>query len=154
MSFRPLLTPKTRLLTFTPRIDSVIHTFSSNTFAIADKILQGYPRRRTAHTFAFSKCPKTGHRNSLHATYHAPTRVYRGLSFLCVVFGFQWSGRVWFVLTVLALVVLGSLRRSFSMILVAPPYLFLCIFPSLFPFGDLPKRHMWGVFEISSIGFY
>jgi hypothetical protein len=36
---------------------------------------------------------------------------------------------------------------------VAPPYLFLCIFPSLFPFGDLPKRHMWGVFHISSIGF-
>jgi hypothetical protein len=25
---------------------------------------------------------------------------------------------------------------------------------SLFPFGDLPKRHMWGVFEIFSIGFY
>ena len=42
------------------------------------------------YTFPFSRCHQTGHRNSLHATYHAPTRVYRGLSFLCVVFGFQW----------------------------------------------------------------
>ena len=147
-SFRPLLTPKTRrLMTFTPRIDSVIHTFSSNIFVIADKIPQGYPRRRTAHTFPFSRSLETGHRNSLHATYHALTRVFRGLSFLCVVFGFQWLGRVCFVLLVLALDVLGSLRRSFSMILVAPPYLFLCIY-------IMPKRHMWGVFEISSIGFY
>jgi len=32
-------------------------------------------------------------------------------------------------------------------------YLFLCIFPSLFPFGDLPRRHMWGIFHISYIGF-
>jgi hypothetical protein len=47
---------------------SVIHTFSSNIFAIADKILQGHPRRRTAYTFPFSRCHKTGHRNSLHAT--------------------------------------------------------------------------------------
>jgi hypothetical protein len=46
---------------------SVIHTFSSNIFAITDKILQGYPRRRTAYTFPFSRCHKTGHRNSLHA---------------------------------------------------------------------------------------
>ena len=80
-SSRPLLTPKTRLLMiFTPRIDSVIHTFSSNIFAIADKILQGYPRRRTAYTFPF-RCHKSGHRNSLHAIQHVPTRVFRGLSF-------------------------------------------------------------------------
>jgi hypothetical protein len=46
--------------------NSVIHTFSSNIFAIADKILQGYPRCRTAYTFPFSRCHKTGHRNSLH----------------------------------------------------------------------------------------
>jgi hypothetical protein len=36
---------------------------------------------------------------------------------------------------------------------VAHPYLFLCIFPSPFPFGDLPRRHMWGIFHISYIGF-
>jgi hypothetical protein len=73
--------------------------------------------------------------------------------FLYVVFGFQLLGKVWFVFIVVTLDVLGSLRRSFSTILVAPPYLFLCIFASLFPFGDLPKRHMWGVFHISYIGF-
>ena len=53
---------------FTPRINSVIHTFSSIIIAFADKSLQGYSRRRTAHTFPFSWCHKTGHRNSLNAT--------------------------------------------------------------------------------------
>jgi hypothetical protein len=48
-------------------LGSLRHTFSSNIFAIADKSLQGYPRRRTAYTFPFSKCHKTGHRNSLYA---------------------------------------------------------------------------------------
>jgi hypothetical protein len=67
-------------------------------FRIKDKIPQGYPRRRTVHTFPFSRSLETGHRNSLHATYHALTRVFRGLSFLCVVFGFQWLVRVCFVL--------------------------------------------------------
>jgi hypothetical protein len=84
------------------------------------------------------------------------TRPYQGVSrivFLCVFFGFQLLGKAWFVFIVVDLDVLGSLRRSFSTILVAPPYLFLRIFPSLFPFGDLPKWHMWGVFHIRYIGF-
>jgi hypothetical protein len=44
---------------------------------------------------------------------HHLTRPYQGVSridFLCVFFGYQWLGRVWFVLIVLALIVLGSLR--------------------------------------------
>ncbi len=37
-SYRLLLTPKTKLLMiFTPRIDSVLHVFSSKTLTIADQ---------------------------------------------------------------------------------------------------------------------
>jgi hypothetical protein len=67
-------------------------------------------------------------------------------SFMCVVYGFQLWGKVWFVFVVLDLDVLGLLRWLLSMIRVDPPYLFLCIY-------HLPKRHMKSNFLYSFINF-
>ena len=129
----------------------VIHTFSSITFGFADRSLQGHSWRRTNYIFPFS-------RRFLHLTlssyrhFRAFVRFTCGLR-RCFSRGTQLLGKVWFVFLVVALYSLGSVRQSFSTILVAHPYLFLCIFPSPFPFGDLPRRHMWGIFHISYIGF-
>ena len=85
-SSRLLLTPKTKLLmNFTPRIARVLLVLSLKKHAIAAQCLQGYPRSKTTHTFPFTWCLKTVHRNSLIAYCHCPTRVVRGSSFMCVV---------------------------------------------------------------------
>ncbi len=99
-------------------------------------------------------CLKTVHRNSLITDFYRPTWALYRLSFRSTVYSFHLLVGVWFVFIVMSLDVLELLRLLFSRIFVTPPYLFLCIFPSPFLFGDLPKRHMWGVFLISSIGFY
>jgi hypothetical protein len=75
-------------------------------FTTADQNLQGYPRRRTSHTFPFNKCHKTVHRISLIAYCHCPIRVVRGSRFMCVVYGFQLLVKVWCVFIVLVLDIL------------------------------------------------
>jgi len=133
------------LMTFTPRIASMLHVFSLKIFDIAAQCLQGYPRSKTTHTFPFTWCLKTVHRNSLIA-YYRPTRALHGLSFRFAVYRFHLLVRVWFVFIVLDLDVLGLLRWLSSMIRVAPPYLFLCTY-------YLPKRHMMSNFIYSFINF-